>query len=106
MMRMFQVEQSRPLLLPHLLISLELLLGIMKSVEGAALLNSQSPLKPHLAQKHVQYEGPHHKTHIEGESGSQGLHAGSGVSLSLVRLGSGEKGGQTEERGSHHRAPL
>lgn len=87
MMRVLQVEKSRPLLLPYLPFLLELLLVVMKFIELGGLLFWQSPLKPHLPQKHVQCEGPHHKTRIEGESGSEGLHAGPGVSLSVVQLG-------------------
>lgn len=57
----------------------------MKFVKGA-LLSSHSPLEPHLPQEQVQCQDPHHKTRIEREPGSEGLHVGSGVSLTIVQL--------------------
>lgn len=83
MMRVLQVEKSRPLLLPYLLVFLELLLVVAKFVKVGEL----SFLKPHLPQKHVQCEGSHHETGIERESGSQGLHGGPGVTLSFNLAG-------------------
>ncbi|TNN81415.1 hypothetical protein EYF80_008471 [Liparis tanakae] len=65
-----------PALHPHLL------------VEAAGLLRRQGPLEAHLTQEHVQREGAHHETRTEGESGSEGLHAGPAVSPSVVQLGS------------------
>lgn len=83
MMRVLQVEKSRPLLFPYLLVFLELLLVVAKFVKVGEL----SFLKPHLPQKHVQCEGSHHETRIERESGSQGLHGGPGVTLSFNLAG-------------------
>lgn len=71
MVRVVEVEESGPLLLPDLV-----LLGLlMRSVRAGGLLRWHRPLKPHLPQKHVQREGPHHEARIEGEPGSEGLHA-------------------------------
>lgn len=72
-----QVEQSRPLLLPYLRLVLERLLVTMEFAEGH-VLKSHGPLKPPLPQKHVQCQDSHRKTRIEGESGSEDLHAGLG----------------------------
>ena len=87
MMRVFQVEKSRPLLLPCFQVVLQLFLVVMHIVRADGLLCWQGSLKPHLPQKHVQCEGSHHETRVEGESGSEGLHAGPGVSLTVVQLG-------------------
>lgn len=86
MMRMFQVEKSRPLLLPYL-VFVKLLLVVTKFVEGRGMLCWERFLKPHLSQKHVECEGSNHETRIKGESGSQGLHDGPGVSLSFNLAG-------------------
>lgn len=79
MMGVLQVEESRPLLLPYLRLFLELQLVALRSVQADGVLDGRTSLKPHLPQKHVQREGSHHETRIEGESGSEGLHAGPGV---------------------------
>lgn len=79
MMRVLQVEKSGPFFLPILLLFLELLLVVPEPLKGAALFLHTS-LKPHLPQKHVQREGSHHETRVEGESGP---HAGPGASLTF-----------------------
>lgn len=81
MIRVPQVEKSRPLLLPFC--PVVLLYCVMDFDEAGGLLCWQSPLKPHLPQKHVQCEGSHNETQIKGDSGAEGLHAGPGGSLSL-----------------------
>lgn len=86
MMRVFQVEQSRPLLLPHP-VFVQLLLVVANFVHVRGMLCGERLLKPHLPQKHVQREGSHHETRIKGESGSQGLHDGPSVSLSFNLAG-------------------
>lgn len=83
MVGVLQVEQSRPIFLPELLLLVVLLREVSVGLERAAGLQSRrSPLKPHLPQKHVQGEGPHHKPRKKRESGSEGLHAG----VSLARF--------------------
>lgn len=81
-MRVLEVEQSRPLLLPDLpLLLLQLLqqllvlvLLVVVVVRAGGLGCRQALLKPHLPQEHVQGEGPHHEARIEREPGSEGLH--------------------------------
>lgn len=82
MMRVLQVEKSGPIFLPVLLLFLELLLVVPEPVK--CVLCWETFLKPHLPQKHVQREGSHHETRIEGESGS---HAGPGASLTFNLAG-------------------
>ncbi len=82
-MRVLQVEQSRPLHLPHLLVVPGMLLVVVGREEAGGQLRRQTPLKPHLPQEHVQREGSHHEARIKRESGSEGLHAaGPGLSPS------------------------
>lgn len=80
-MRVFQVEERGPLLLPDLLVLLQLLLFFPEF--GRTILRQETFLKPHLAKKGVQRDGPHHEAGVKGESGPQDLHAGPGVSLPI-----------------------
>lgn len=86
MMRVFQVEKSRSLLLPYP-VFVKLLLVVAKFVDVRGMLCGERLLKPHLPQKHVQREGSHHEARIKGESGSQSLHDGPSVSLSFNLAG-------------------
>lgn len=85
--RVLQVEKRRSLLLPHLLVFLQLLLELPQMVVGKAISRKETFLKPQLAQEDVQRDGSHHEAEIERESGSQDLHAGPGVSLSINLTG-------------------
>lgn len=85
--RVLQVEKRRSLLLPHLLVFLQLLLGLPEIVEGCTISRMQTFLKPYLAQKDVECDGSHHEAKIKRESGPQDLHAGPGVSLPINLTG-------------------
>lgn len=94
-MRVLQVEQSRPLLLPDLPLLLDLLLVVVEFLVAGGLLCGQALLKPHLPQKHVQGERAHHKARVEGEPGPEGLHAGPAARLAVSRFNSAGAGGDT-----------
>lgn len=79
-MRVLQVEESRSVLLPNLLVFLQLL---PQFVEGRHPLRKETFLNAHLPQKHVEHDGSHQEPHIKRESGAQDLHAGPGVSGSI-----------------------
>ena len=74
-----QVEQRRPVLLPVLQLFLLLQLVFIRAPVGA---HRQAVLEPEVLEEHVQRDGPTQEAHVEGEARSEGLHRGSGSSLS------------------------
>lgn len=90
--RVLQVEQRRSLLLPHLLVFLQLLPVLPEMLEGRAE-GKETFLEPNLPQEDVQHDGSHHEADEKGESGSQDLHAGPGVSLSISWTGADAEDG-------------
>lgn len=85
--RVLQVEKRRSFLLPHLRVFVQLFLVLPEIVEGRTISRKETFLEPYLAQKDIQCDGSHHEAKIKKEFGSQDLHAGPGVSVTINLTG-------------------